>query len=82
MRSGGVRINWNLHTGDAGLVRLQRDEDVRGLDLVFLRELGHDGVSQQGRVVRSQGRVCGYNDALRPAEFDNVFLRARSKTKR
>jgi hypothetical protein len=38
--------------GDAGFVRLERDEDRRRRDLVLVRDLFHDGVVVQWAVVR------------------------------
>lgn len=62
--------------GNAGLVRLERDEDVRGRHVVLGRELGHNFVGEERGVVRAEGRVCRHDDSLCSAELQYILRRA------
>ena len=58
-------------------VSLQRDEDVRWMDAVLIRDLLDYLVLQQRRVIGSERGIRGEDDALLRAELDDVVLRAR-----
>jgi hypothetical protein len=70
---GGDRLGDDVHTRAVGL---ERDKDVRRLDVVLLSELENDRVLAERRVVRAEGRVRGDDDALAAAELNDLLLRA------
>lgn len=57
---------------------MERDEDVGRLDVVLGSDLLDNFVVEEGRVVRSERRVCGYCDPLRNREIDDILLGARA----
>ena len=63
-------------TCDIGPVCLQRDQDIGRLDLVLVRQFLHHGVLQQGRVVGSEGGICGQYYAVLIAMVHDILLNA------
>lgn len=65
-------------TGMKWLVGMERDQEVGRLDAILAGNLAYNGVLEEGRVVRSQGRVGGDDDPFLEAVIDNIFLRTRT----
>jgi hypothetical protein len=63
---------------DARSVSLKGDQDVGRGGLVLVRNLLHNLILKQRRVVRAKGRVGGDDNALLLAEVNDVSLRARA----
>ena len=53
---------------------MERDEDGGRVDTMLVRNLLDNLVRQQWRVVRSERRVRRHNNALLPAELNDVLL--------
>lgn len=65
-------------TGMERLVCLERDQDISRPDTVLRGKLADNGVREEGRIVRSQGRVGGDDYSFLEAVFNDVLLRTRA----